>query len=287
MSMVYLIRPLKLFVMLVALSCVSLPTMAFEPLNTDDAGTIGKNVNQIEQYFYVLHNNVAGNPGGAATPGEEFRGIGNAKAFPLTYTYGLSESTEMSLATTYYSTPRGSYAPFANNILGLKWRFMGDGGSGLGMAIKPMITLPASTSQQVQGLGLAKTNYELNYILSYYWDSFQVHTNISYARNPYNKNYPISGSYAPYQTNLISGSIAPVWIVSTWLKLALDIGSSIDTSPNSGAVNDYGMVAAIFSINKNIDIGLSYLQSGTTPSNAVSGKGITSDRSEIGVTWRF
>jgi hypothetical protein len=164
---------------------------------------------------------------------------------------------------------------------------MGDGGSGLGMAIKPMITLPASTSQQVQGLGLAKTNYELNYILSYYWDSFQVHTNISYARNPYNKNYPISGSYAPYQTNLVSGSIAPVWIVSTWLKLALDIGSSIDTSPNSGAVNDYGMVAAIFSINKNIDIGLSYLQSGTTPSNAVSGKGITSDRSEIGVTWRF
>ena len=114
-----------------------------------------------------------------------------------------------------------------------------------------------------------------------------MHNNISYARNPYNKNYPISGSYAPYQTNLVSGSIAPVWIVSTWLKLALDIGSSIDTSPNSGAVNDYGMVAAIFSINKNIDIGLSYLQSGTTPSNAVSSKGITSDRSEIGVTWRF
>ncbi|NBV80853.1 MAG: hypothetical protein EBR64_03935 [Burkholderiaceae bacterium] len=149
MSMVYLIRPLKLLVIFVAISCVSLPTMAFEPLNTDDAGTIGKNVNQIEQYFYVLHNNVAGNPGGAATPGEEFRGIGNAKAFPLTYTYGLSESTEMSLATTYYSTPRDSYAPFANNILGLKWRFMGDGGSGLGMAIKPTITLPASTSQQV------------------------------------------------------------------------------------------------------------------------------------------
>ena len=37
---------------------------AFEPLNTDDAGTIGKSVNQIEQYFYFLHNNVPGNPGG-------------------------------------------------------------------------------------------------------------------------------------------------------------------------------------------------------------------------------
>ncbi len=270
-----------------ALATIALPAHAFEPLNTDDAGTVGKKVNQIEQYFYVLHNNVGGNPGSVATPGEEFRGVGNAKAFPFTYTYGLSDTTEFSLATTYYATPRGSYSPLANNIIGLKWRFMGDGASGLGMAIKPSITLPGSTSQQVQGLALAQTNYELNYILSYYWDSFQVHTNISYARNPYNKNYPISGSYAPYQINLVSGSIAPIWIVNTWLKLALDFGSSIDTSSTAAAVNDYGMVAAIFSITKNVDIGVSYLQSGTTPSNAVSGKGITSDRSEIGVTWRF
>lgn len=27
------------------------PVYAFEPLNTDDAGTIGKSVSQIEQYF--------------------------------------------------------------------------------------------------------------------------------------------------------------------------------------------------------------------------------------------
>ena len=132
------------------------------------------------------------------------------------------------------------------------------------MAIKPAITLPASTSQQVQGLGLAKTNYELNYILSYYWERIQVHTNISYARNPYNTNYPISGTYSPYQINLVSASIAPVWIVNSWLKLALDIGSSIDTSTDAAAVNDYGMVAAIFSVDKNIDVGFSYLQSSTT-----------------------
>ena len=260
---------------------------AFEPLNTDDAGTIGKSVNQIEQYFYVLHNNVAGNPGGVSTPGEEYRGLGNAKAFPLTFTHGLSESTELSIATTYYATPRGYYSPITNNILGLKWRFWGDGERGLTMAIKPSITLPASTSQQVQGLGLAKTNYELSYILSYYWDSFQVHSNISYARNPYNTNYSISGTFSPYQVNLISGSIAPVWIVNSWLKLALDIGSSIDTSSNAAAVNDYGMVAAIFRVNKNVDIGLSYLQNSTTPNNAWTSRGLASDRSEIGVTWRF
>ena len=285
MRFLLFIRQLILFAMVIGV----LPwyAHAFEPLNTDDAATIGKSVNQIEQYFYYLHNNTPGNPGSVATPGEEFRGVGNAKAFPFTYTYGLTDTTEISFATTYYASPRGSYSPFANNIFGFKWRFWGDGQTGLGMAIKPTITLPASTSQQVQGMGLAMTNYELNYILSYYWDRIQVHTNISYARNPYNKNFPISGSYTPYQINLISGSIAPVWIVNSWLKLALDIGSSIDTSTDAAAVNDYGMIGAIFSVNKDIDIGLSYLQSSTTPNNAWTNKGIISNRSEIGVTWRF
>ena len=277
----------QLFFFAIVISVLPSPVYAFEPLNTDDAATIGKSVNQIEQYFYVLHNNTPGNPGSVATPGEEFRGIGNAKAFPFTYTHGLTDTTELSIATTYYATPRGSYSPFANNIFGYKWRFWGDGQTGLGMAIKPTITLPSSTSQQVQGLGLAMTNYELNYILSYYWDRIQVHTNISYARNPYNKNYPISGTYTPYQINIISGSIAPVWIVNSWLKLALDIGSSIDTSPNIAAVNDYGMVAAILSVNKNVEIGLSYLQASTTPNNVWTNKGIISNRSEIGITWRF
>ncbi len=277
----------QLFFLAMVISVLPWNVYAFEPLNTDDAATIGKSVNQIEQYFYLLHNNTPGNPGSVATPGEEFRGVGNAKAFPFTYTHGLTDTTEISFATTYYATPRGSYSPFANNIFGFKWRFWGDGQTGLGMAIKPTITLPASTSQQVQGLGLAMTNYELNYILSYYWDRIQVHTNISYARNPYNKNFPISGTYTPYQINIISGSIAPVWIVNSWLKLALDIGSSIDTSTNAAAVNDYGMIGAIFSVNKDIDIGLSYLQSSTTPNNAWTNKGIISNRSEIGVTWRF
>ena len=277
----------QLFFLAMVISVLPWHVHAFEPLNTDDAATIGKSVNQIEQYFYVLHNNTPGNPGSVATPGEEFRGIGNAKAFPFTYTHGLTDTTELSIATTYYATPRGSYSPFANNIFGYKWRFWGDGQTGLGMAIKPTITLPSSTSQQVQGLGLAMTNYELNYVLSYYWDRIQVHTNISYARNPYNKNYPISGTYTPYQINIISGSIAPVWIVNSWLKLALDIGSSIDTSTDAAAVNDYGMVAAILSVNKNVEIGLSYLQASTTPNNVWTNKGIISNRSEIGITWRF
>jgi hypothetical protein len=269
------------------IAALPLVTYGFEPLNTDDAGTVGKGVRQIEQYFYVLNNNSPGDPGDIAAAGEEFRGLGNAKALPFTFTYGLSDSTELSFGTTYYMSPRGDYSPFANNAIALKWRLIGDGDEGLSIAVKPTITLPASTSQQTKGLGLARTNYEFNFIASYFWDSFEIHANISYARNPYNSSYPISGAMATPQVNVVSGSIAPVWTVNSWLKLAIDIGSYIDTTPSSPSPSDYGMLAAIFSVNKNVDIGLSYLQAGTTLYNAINGIGDNSNRSEIGVTWRF
>lgn len=260
---------------------------AFEPLNTDDAATIGKGTRQIEQYFYTLNNNSPGDPADISSPGEEFRGLGNATAFPFTFTYGLSESSELSLGTTYYASPRGNYSPFSNNVIGFKWRFLGDGDDGLAMAIKPSITLPTSTAQQAKGLGLAKTNYEFTFITSYFWESFEIHANLSYARNPYNTNYPISGVFTTPQVNLISYSLAPVWELNSWLRLAIDVGSYLDTTPNNPSPNDYGLVAAIFSVNKNIDIGLSYLKSGTTMYNAINGFGDNSTRSEIGVTWRF
>ena len=69
----------QLFFLAMVISVLPWHVHAFEPLNTDDAATIGKGINQIEQYFYVLHNNAPGNPGSVATPGEEFRGVGNAK----------------------------------------------------------------------------------------------------------------------------------------------------------------------------------------------------------------
>lgn len=265
--------------------------LAFEPLNTDDAGTIGLGVNQIEAYFYTI---TAGGPNGEfsdISPGEEFVGSGNAKTFPITYTRGLSENIEASVSTSYYALPRGHFSPLSNYVLGLKWRFMGNDNSALSFAAKPTITLPTGNNQQIAGLGNAAVNYGLNMISSYNWESFAIHMNMSYEREPYNVNYSVAGDLGPQRKNVFAISIAPVWQIHSKLKLAADIGSGTNTPTTSPTyLNTYAMAAAIYSPISTVDIGLAYLTSGNNISDTVSSsksKRNGSDRFEIGATWRF
>jgi hypothetical protein len=266
---------------------LSFAAHAFEPLNTDDAATIGRNVNQIEQYIYVLNNKAAEDVSVINSNGEEFRGLGRATAAPFTYTRGLSETVEASFASTYYANPNGNYSPLSNYVLGLKWRFLGDGEKGWAFAVKPTVTLPASTSQQAVGIGFASTNYELTLISSYYWDQVHVHSNVSYARNPYNTNYPVNGSIEPLRTNAYAFSIAPVWVVNARWRLALDFGAGSNILLNANRFSDYGMVAATYSITPDVDLGLSIMRSAANFGTVFSGSGVYSLRSEAGVTWRF
>jgi hypothetical protein len=266
---------------------LSFAAHAFEPLNTDDAATVGRNVNQIEQYIYVLNNKAAEDVSVINSNGEEFRGLGRATAAPFTYTRGLSETVEASFASTYYANPNGNYSPLSNYVLGLKWRFLGDGEKGWAFAVKPTVTLPASTSQQAVGIGFASTNYELTLISSYYWDQVHVHSNVSYARNPYNTNYPVSGSTEPLRTNAYAFSIAPVWVVNARWRLALDFGAGSNILLNANRFSDYGMVAALYSITPDVDLGLSIMRSAANFGTVFSGSGVYSLRSEAGVTWRF
>ena len=266
---------------------LSFGAQAFEPLNTDDAATVGRNVNQIEQYIYVLNNKAAEDISVINSNGEEFKGLGRATAAPFTYTRSLSETVEASFSSTYYANPNGSYSPLSNYVLGLKWRFWGDGEKGWAFAVKPTVTLPATTSQQAVGIGFARTNYELNLISSYYWNQIHVHSNVSYARNPYNTNYPVSGSIEPLRTSAYALSIAPVWVVNTRWRLALDFGVGSNILLNANRFSDYGMVAAIYSITSDVDLGLSIMRSAANFGTVFSGSGIYSLRSEAGVTWRF
>ena len=265
--------------------------LAFEPLNTDDAGTIGININQIEAYFYSI---TAGGPNGEfsdISPGEEFVGSGNAKTFPFTFTRGLTDSTEASISTSYYAVPRGQYSPLSNYVFGLKWRFMGDGETGLSLAAKPSLTLPTGNNQQVAGLGNASTNYGLNMIASYFLEDIGIHVNMSYEREPYNINYPVAGDLDPQRKNVFAFSVAPVWQVQPKTRVALDIGAGNNTPTASASyMSTYAMAASIYSPIPRVDLGFSYLVSGNNLSDTVSNsksKRNGSDRFEIGITWRF
>lgn len=261
--------------------------LAFEPLNTDDAGTVKAGGNQIEQYFFIINRAGGSESADIITPGEEYSGNADARAFPFTYTRGLSDTVEASFSSTYYQQPSGNYSKFANYVLATKWRFHEDTENRYAMAIKPTVVLPASKQQQVNGLGLAAVNYGLNFIASKYWDEVELHINASYMRSPYNTNYSIGHTADNIRTNIFLVSIAPVWSVLPNFKLALDIGATTNPPASEQYLGHYALIAGIFSLTDSIDLGVSYMRTGMNYGETFAAQQAGATRSEVGITWRF
>ena len=274
-----------------ALLLLLVPTMgiAFEPLNTDDAGTVANGTNQIEQYFFTTASHGSG-PAATVdiiTPGEEYFGGAGAKAFPFTYTRGVAENVELSVGATYFSLPQGNYSPISNRVMALKWRFAEAEDERWALAIKPSFTLPGTPQQQIHGLDLALPNYALNLIGSHYWDVLEVHLNASYSKSPYNTNYAVGVGPESNRVNILFFSAAPVWRVTQNVRLALDAGITTNPPSTEQYLTSYALLAAIISASDQLDLGLSYMRSAANMGIVISNSGLSASRSEIGFTWRF
>jgi len=274
---------------IICLTLLFVPVIAyaFEPLNTDDAGTVKAGGNQIEQYFFSINRNGVTQQADIVTPGEEYAGRTDAKAFPFTYTRGLSDQVEASIAMTYYNEPSGSYSKFSNYVLASKWRFYEDQQLGYAMAVKPTLVLPASKQQQVAGLGLAAVNYGINFITSKYWENIELHFNAGYMRSPYNINYTVGYSGDINRSNIFLVSIAPVWSIYKDLKIALDLGATTNPPTSEQYLSHYALVAGIYSITESLDLGVSYMRTGVNYSQTFASQQAGATRSEVGITWRF
>jgi len=274
----------------IALACVG-QVYGFEPLNTDDAGTVKKNTNQIELYFYSINQNKQPTGPGedAVSPGTEFIGQGSTKSFPFTYTRGVSEDIEIAIGTQYNATPRESYySPVSNYTLNAKWRVWGGEGDTWNFAVKPILQFPVSKQQQVAGFGQAAFNYGGTLIASYYLnEELEAHINVGYMRSPYNVNYLSGGSLTPLRLNQYSASIAPVWNVMEGLRLALDFGVQTNPPVTEQQSVMYGMVAAIIGLSESVDFGISIMRSGQNSGLVLVGNGPNLTRLETGIPWRF
>ncbi|MBU3539804.1 hypothetical protein [Polynucleobacter sp. UB-Tiil-W10] len=271
------------------LTLLIVPTFVFgfEPLNTDDAGTVKAGGNQIEQYFFSINRYGGMQQADIITPGEEYTGRTDAKAFPFTYTRGLSDQVEASLSATYYNEPSGSYSKFSNYVLASKWRFHEDSDLGYALAVKPTVVLPAGKQQQVAGLGLAAFNYGVNFIASKYWQDIELHLNMMYMRSPYNINYSVGTSSDLNRTNIFLISLAPVWSISKNLKIALDIGAATNPPSSEQYLSHYALIAGIYSLTDSVDLGISYMRTGSNYGETFASQQAGATRSEVGITWRF
>ena len=274
-------------VLFLALLLIPAIVHAFEPLNTDDAGTVKASGNQIEQYFFSINRNGGSQQADIVTPGEEYTGRTDAKAFPFTYTHGLSDQVEASLSMTYFNEPSGTFSKFSNYVLASKWRFYEDNDLDYALAVKPIVILPASKQQQVAGLGLAAFNYGVNFIGSKYWEDIELHVNAVYMRSPYNTNYSVGTTTDLNRTNIFLLSIAPVWSISKNLKIALDLGAVTNPPSSEQYLSHYALIAGIYSLTETIDLGVSYMRTGANYSETFAAQPAGATRSEVGVTWRF
>jgi hypothetical protein len=258
-----------LFVFLISFTPVF--SSAYEPFLTDDASTVKKGKHQFDFYYYNIFNKSGSNSCDGSTtcagiidinvPGEEFLAPDRAIGFPLGYTYGLNERTEISFGMTYYGFPTGSYSPLTNYTLGAKYRFYNDEDRGIGLAIKPSFYFPNGTDHQTAGLGMSLPGYGVNLIGAYDKQNYSILVNFAYQHQPYNTNYSVAGTYGELRTELFQLSIAPIWNVSERLHLGLDIGLVTDITPTDDRrYNSYIMPAVTYSPTEDIDLGISYLR---------------------------
>lgn len=262
--------------------------LAYSPLNTDDAGTTEPGVNQVEMYFFLINQydpNAVDLP--TSSTGEDYQGVGVARAFPMVYARGITQNMEISFSPTYYATPKGDMAPLANYTLAMKWRFYGDGQTGWNFGLKPQLILPASQTQQVYGLGNAMFNYGMTGLASRFWENAELHINATYIRANYNTNYMVGFSNAENRQNLFGFSVAPVWVPSPNYKVALDLG--INTNPNEPepTLTKYAMLAFIYLPTKDLEFGLSYQRNASNLSAIFDANSPYTSRFQAGLIWRF
>jgi len=263
---------------------------AYEPFLTDDASTVKKGKHQFDFYYYNIFNKSGiNNDDGIIdinVPGEEFLAPDRAIGFPMGYTYGLNDRTEISFGMTYYGFPTGGFSPLTNYNLGAKYRIYSDEESGLGFAIKPSFFFPNSISHQSAGLGMALPGYGVNLIGAYDKKDFSLLVNFSYQHQPYNSNYSVAGTFGELRTELFQLSAAPIWNITERLHLGLDIGLVTDITPSDDRrYNSYIMPAITYSPVEDIDLGISYLRVSQNFRDQI-GSGYSSIF-KVGLSYRF
>lgn len=248
------------------------PAQAYFPLITDDTGTQGTGGNQIE-VDYVFNKNRSTTYDDAGRFVENTQGISNA--FPLAYTYGVSENVDVFFGMSRQTSPINGWQ---SSALGLKWVFTGDQTKGWSAAIKPTVTLPVSKTMQENGLGPAKTNVSVTLISSYLSDTHEWHFNVGYGSN----RQGATENTEPERTNLWAASLAPVIVLDPQWKLAFDLGIQTNTGYNS-RYSSFGEIALIYAPVRNLQLGLGVVYApDLNASDRAYSYGITT-----GVTYQF
>lgn len=209
------------------------------PLITDDTGTQGKGKFQLEinsEYSFDKEKE----------DGMTFR----EKAYELsgTLSFGITDTIDIVAGIPYQWVRIKEESHLAADEDGIadisfeaKWRFFEK--NGLGLALKPGLTLPSGDDKK--GLGTGKITYSLFFIVSKEIEPWAFHLNLGYARNENKANE---------RKDIWHASLAGTCEVVKDLQLVANIGAEKNPDKGSGTDPAFILGGLIYSITENLDI---------------------------------
>lgn len=212
---------------------------AARPFITDDSGTTGKNGFQIESGIEYASDRE--NEDGVIVKEKE-TGVSTV------FTYGIKDDLDVVLSVFYLWKNKKEDVKTVFNRNGLsdmtleaKWRFYEK--DGLGIALKPGISIP--TGDYKQGFGTGKIGYGAVFIASYEFAPFGFHFNGGYRRNE-NK--------IEERRDLFCASLAVTYEALKDLTIGGDIGISSNACPKTKTTPTFLLFGANYKIGKHITI---------------------------------
>ncbi|MBE0622451.1 MAG: transporter [Burkholderiales bacterium] len=252
---------------LMALVGFSLPVSAYQPLITDDTGTLGSGGNQLEFAFVADNAETAGN-------------VERLRALPVVYTRGVTETLDVFVGLIYQrirsDIPRSDVNGDSDPLFGVKWRFYEDETTKTSFAVKPGIIVPVGAGSDHAALDNGKISGNLTFILTREVPFGAIHFNAGVLRNRYRDNLTNPDDTTTHV------SIAPVWDVSVRWKLAFDLGTESARAAGTNVRTSFAELGAIYSPSKDLDfsIGIVHWSDNDSPST-------TRDTATAGLTWRY
>ena len=240
---------------------------AYQPLITDDTGTQGRGVNQIEFSYFRTDEK----EGGETTA---------TRAFPFVLTRGLTDTLDLYAGASYVRlrppAAQASGNGAGNSVAGLKWRFYDDKPGKLSLAVKPEIRIPVSNRAEGRGLGSGRMNAGASVLLTQETGFGAVHANLAVSTN----DFALEDNRNVQRKALWRLSVAPVWEVSEAWEIALDVGLVTNPHKAERARMAYVELGVIYIVSKDLDFSLAVIRDVRH-----AGHSVTSGT--VGCTWRF
>lgn len=229
---------------------------ASHPLISDDAGTLGKGAIQVE-----INGEIGSDKETIA--GSTIKT--ESSKFTTTFAYGLTDKLDLNFGIV---RPWGSVdvdGVTSSNpgsvdfSLGVKWQVYER--NGYSVALKPSIGY--SYAVNVPGNDYT-TSYGAAVVLSKEFEPFSFHLNIAYTYNDYN----LAGSG---RNGIWNFSGAALYEARKNMKLVADIGASSNSDRTVSEIPLFGLLGAIYTINKTIDVSVGGKIGLTKPETDVTG----------------